>query len=197
MTTQTYQFTKEEVQNVENNTLKTIRGIVEHNIYPNLTESQKEFISVEDCVQVYRTFLNTVELNLTVDDLGNIEREYSDLTPLTEITERFVRCIKAIKRGSVYSSWSQAPNFSEDNEENGYATYLKEDFEKRNNVDAIFKEYNLKVRGKNRKSVIVNVVFNLLASCDNRESYLVNRNEDDRIINSIVEVSNLFNNLVK
>lgn len=197
--TKVYTFTKEQMATIEEGVTNFVKEHVETKIYPRLTECQKEYISVEDGVLVYKTFLKLVEEVITTDDLGGIDGNYMDTEPITEITEKFLRCIKAIKRGSEFKSWSNSPNFSGTKYDNSLAQNLKEDFESRVNVESVFKENKLNIRGKNRKSMIVNAVFNLYASCDMRESYLLGSpsEEDEKAIESIVAVSKLFNQLVK
>lgn len=197
--TKVYTFTKEQMATIEEGVTNFVKEHVETKIYPRLTECQKEYISVEDGVLVYKTFLKLVEEVITTDDLGGIDGNYMDTEPITEITEKFLRCIKAIKRGSEFKSWSNSPNFGNGNFYNMVAQTLKEDFESRFDIDSVFKENNLNIRGKNRKSMILNVVFNLKASCDKRNDFLMGTvsEEDEKAIKSIVKVSELFNQLVK
>lgn len=150
-------------------------------IYNKLSEDAKDYITLEDVDLVYKTLSYELDINLFTDEYGNLvgkyETEYFD-----SLVYKFMKSLKAVKRGSNFSNWSNLEDvrFAGDyNERVKYGIMFYDDLYK--GINNLYKDNEDNLRGEKQRNLITNLLFSAYIVCDNREFHeLVNKSEERR-----------------
>lgn len=177
---------------MENSRKESVEGI-----YNKLSEDAKEYITLEDVDMVYKTLSYELDINLYSDEYGNLHGKY-ETEYFDSLVYKFMKALKAVKRGSNFSNWSDLTNVrfaGKYNEQVKYNIMSYDDMYK--GIDNLYKDNKDNVRGVKQRNLITNLLFSAYIVCDNREFHqLVSKSEErKRLAQSHNTLSKMFNEL--
>lgn len=184
MTTENKVFTisSDIVTQVDKEMTDRIKNHVKEYIYPTLTEMQKELISVDHIVKLYKATSDECFFNLLTDTYYNIENEYVDMDELDKHVEKMIKIIKRIKNRSDIRDNVMKPSLSSLRDNNDDTRMkLKIDTDIYGDLVEFYSDELKEINGKLRKRLIINYVYSLYMNCDMRPYVVVEYGNDERI----------------
>lgn len=199
-TVQVFTFPKDVVEKANKDIYESNKEFSKNNIYDNLTDMQKEWVTVDDVAKLYHKTSKVCYEILFTDNCLGIESEYVDESQLVQHVDKMIRLIKRIKRGSEIKSYVDSPNFSRVRE---YNKLVSDNIKYEESIKGDLLKYHtdeLKaIRGNARKKAVVNYVYSLFYLVDNREDFLKESNQEteERIKEVMVELSTVVNEIIQ